>query len=342
MSDLPQSKNGLVAYDQLRPGQNLTTEKDNKFKTDDPAWMYLNSFQSENSKRSMTSALDVVSRVIGFANHHYVPWHEFDHAKLLIVRNRFLSQKKENGELKYSPATINNYLTAIRGVCRQAWKLGKMDHEVFMKVLDEKPVSGKRHKEREKFTISELGLVVSYFTNKDGTKAFRDGVIFALLTGTGIRRSELVKLEVSDVLRRKQSIRVKGKGNKERIVPVQKNAFDLVLKWIEDWRGDHAGPLFSRIYKNEQIGEEKLRPHSVNYIFEQMVKELWQNDVLRNKHKFNPHNFRHSFATLLREKTDDISRIQEILGHSDLKTTVGYFIEDEDANADLVDSLGEF
>ena len=295
----------------------------------------------------MRSALNVVSNILGFSSYSQVPWQDFDHTKLLIIRNWFIVQIKADGSEQYSPDTINNYLAAVRGVCRHAWKLELMDHERYMKILDEKPVKGTRIKERQKCSMIEVGQIKDCLLDHEQhipnyLARFRDVTMFTLTACTGIRRSELVGLEVENILRSRRSIKVHGKGNKEHIVPVQPDAFRLLLSWIDDYRGDHDGAIFVKILKNGEMMEVALTPRAVNFIFDRLKKTLHKLDKFKDKTVFNPHNLRHSFATVLRDNTDDLSRIQEILGHNDMKTTVGYFIRDEEANSDLVDSLDTF
>jgi len=139
----------------------------------------------------------------------------------------------------------------------------------------------------------------------------RDVAILELFYSSGLRLSELVALDVADVDVYTESVRVLGKGRKERVVPVG----DLALQAIQKYRqqaGVHSGPLFI----------SKLRKRL-------SARSVW---VILKKHVGNtsiqlpvsPHKLRHSFATHLLENGADLRSVQTLLGHANLSTTQIY------------------
>lgn len=147
---------------------------------------------------------------------------------------------------------------------------------------------------------------------------FRNNVIVEVLYGCGLRVSELVNLKLSNIYVDEQMLHVFGKGNKERWVPINPQALDMLLMYIHNVRS-HA---------NIKTGEEKfvfinrLGTHlSRNYVF-MFLQQAVDNAGL-NKH-VSPHSLRHSFATELVENGADLRAVQEMLGHESISTTEIY------------------
>ena len=147
---------------------------------------------------------------------------------------------------------------------------------------------------------------------------FRNNVIVEVLSGCGLRVSELVNLKLSNIYVEEQMLHVFGKGNKERWVPINPHALDMLLMYIHNVRS-HA---------NIKPGEEKfvfinrLGTHlSRNYVF-MFLQQAVDNAGL-NKH-VSPHSLRHSFATELVENGADLRAVQEMLGHESISTTEIY------------------
>ncbi|HEY0790833.1 MAG TPA: site-specific tyrosine recombinase/integron integrase [Chthoniobacterales bacterium] len=141
--------------------------------------------------------------------------------------------------------------------------------------------------------------------------AARDAAILELFYSSGLRLSELVGLNVADVDAYTESVRVLGKGRKERVVPVG----DAALRAIQKYRQEssvHAGPLFL----------SKLRKRiSTRSVWLLLRKYLRETDI---QLKVSPHKLRHSFATHLLDNGADLRSVQSLLGHANLSTTQIY------------------
>lgn len=143
----------------------------------------------------------------------------------------------------------------------------------------------------------------------------RDQVLFELLYGSGLRVSEVISLNVDDVIH-KSFFKILGKGNKERMVPLSKKSIDILEKYISNGREKLLGENTNALLLNYK--GERLTRRGVIYIINQYIN----NGALI--YHVSPHSFRHSFATHLLDHGADIKLIQELLGHSSLSTTQIY------------------
>ena len=148
----------------------------------------------------------------------------------------------------------------------------------------------------------------------------RDRAILELLYASGLRVSELTGLNLADMDRKEQMLRVRGKGNKERIVPYggkaeqALEAYGSVRENILRKAGHQGDP--QAVFLN-QLGT-RLTPRSVARIVKKYVRLINVNWDL------HPHSLRHAFATHLLADGADLRAIQELLGHSSLSTTQRY------------------
>jgi integrase/recombinase XerC len=151
----------------------------------------------------------------------------------------------------------------------------------------------------------------------DDSLAARDKAIMELFYSSGLRVSELVNLDLASIDLKDKTVRVTGKGNKTRIVPMGRHAIDALKVWlpqrtalIRDAAAAH--PLF--------VGKtgHALTPRAV-----QLRVKTWARRQGLAQH-VHPHMFRHSFATHLLESSGDLRGVQELLGHADISTTQVY------------------
>lgn len=145
----------------------------------------------------------------------------------------------------------------------------------------------------------------------------RNRALLELLYATGIRVSELVGLDIDDVDADRNTVRVLGKGNKERVVPFGAPAATAVDDWLRRGRpalsGPHSGPaLFLG------VRGRRLDPRQVRRVLDRLLAGLAE------PVRLSPHGLRHSAATHLLDGGADLRTVQELLGHSSLATTQIY------------------
>jgi integrase/recombinase XerC len=140
---------------------------------------------------------------------------------------------------------------------------------------------------------------------------FRDAAIMELFYSSGLRLAELVALNVADLDVFTESVRVLGKGRKERVVPVGQPALIAVQKYRQEAKV-HAGPLFISKLRT------RLTPMRVWLVIQRYLRHT---SIPVN---VTPHKLRHSFATHLLDHGADLRAVQSLLGHASLSTTQIY------------------
>lgn len=156
----------------------------------------------------------------------------------------------------------------------------------------------------------------------------RDLAAVELMYGCGLRLSELVDLDCAAIDFADASVRVTGKGQKTRIVPLGSKAADAVGKWLPV-RAQWAGPDESALMVSKR--GTRLSGRSIQKRLERLAREKGL------KRSVHPHMLRHSFASHLLESSGDLRAVQELLGHADIATTQIYTHLDYQYLANLYD-----
>lgn len=147
---------------------------------------------------------------------------------------------------------------------------------------------------------------------------YRNKAMLELLFSTGIRISELINLKIQDIDLINNVIKVLGKGSKERIIPID----DIATKHLTNYINNYRYPLLKKntnidyLFINN-LGNKISRVGFFKIIKKEAVRANIKKDI-------SPHTIRHTFATILLKNGADLRVIQELLGHSDIKTTQIY------------------
>ena len=145
--------------------------------------------------------------------------------------------------------------------------------------------------------------------------ALRDRAILELLYSSGLRLSELAQLNVDGVDLNQEEVRVVGKGNKERVVPVGSKAIEAISKWLRS-RKRLAAQNETALFVNHH--GKRLSNRGIQYRLDRWAKDRGLG------RRLHPHMLRHSFASHILESSGDLRSVQEMLGHSDISTTQIY------------------
>ncbi|MBM3909972.1 MAG: tyrosine-type recombinase/integrase, partial [Firmicutes bacterium] len=149
----------------------------------------------------------------------------------------------------------------------------------------------------------------------------RDLALVELLYGSGLRASEVVNLTMQDVNMPQRILRILGKGNKQRLVPITKPCQQTLSLYLKDVRSMlikdlDASQLSNHVFLNQH--GRKLTVRGLEYILLQLAK---RSGIAFHLH---PHQLRHTFATQLLDNGADLRTIQELLGHATINTTQIY------------------
>lgn len=166
----------------------------------------------------------------------------------------------------------------------------------------------------EVLSVEEVNELIDS-VNGDDAVSIRNKTIFELLYSTGLRVSELINLNIDDIHLAMGVIRCRGKGNKERIIPVGEVAHQLLDQYL-----NQARKVLNKHYDNQTLF---LSIHGYK-LDRQRVWQIVREEAKKLGLKVTPHTFRHSYATHMLENKADIRYIQEMLGHSSLSTTQIY------------------
>jgi site-specific recombinase XerD len=213
----------------------------------------------------------------------------------------------------YAPATVNRFLAALRSVLKQAWRLGQMTAEDYHNATDLDSVNGETLPPGRELSRGEIAALMQ--DCDDGTKAgVRDAAIISLLYAAGLKRAEIIALDLKDY--KSGQVVIKGKKNKQRSIFIDNGALDA----LEDWlviRGDRPGQLFLAFNKGDNIRDGRLSPQAIYGILRKRAEGA-------NIKELSPHDLRRTFIRDLLKAGADISTVAKLAGHKDVRTTTRY------------------
>lgn len=211
-----------------------------------------------------------------------------------------------------SRATVQRKLSSLKTFYRFLHRMGFIDADPTASI----PTPRVERRLPDFLTVEEVDMLLSA-PREDRPIEIRDKAMLELMYSTGIRVSELLAIDLNDIDMSEMTVRVKGKGRKERILPfgeVARKALERYLE-IRDLMvpaGSSCGALF--------VSDWGRRMTSRN--FRQRLKVYAKRAGI--KKEVSPHILRHSFATHMLEAGADLRAVQELLGHSNLSTTQIY------------------
>ena len=286
-----------------------------------PAQLYLAGLSS--GSQGMGQCLDIIARLLDdMYDADTYPWHEITYRDSMTIRIALTE--------RYKPATVNKMLSTLRGVLKQAWRLGLMDADAYRRAADVENVRNSNLLSGRALAGEEIGKL--FAACADATpKGARDAALLAVLYGCGLRRGELARLDVEDFDTDDCSIVVNGKGGKQRTVYLAETGCRYVETWLEQ-RGNVPGPLFCPVGQKGEVRITRLPGESVAYI----IKRLQQTAEVDH---FSAHDLRRSTVTHLLDAGVDVFTVQKLAGHADITTTARYDRRGEQAKRLAVQSL---
>ncbi|KGL64102.1 tyrosine-type recombinase/integrase [Polaribacter sp. Hel1_85] len=211
---------------------------------------------------------------------------------------------------KISNRTINRKVSSLKSFYKFLQKTNQIDNN---------PLSKHKALKVEKrvqvpFSFKEIDAVINQIEIDNDFTSIRNRLIVELFYSTGIRRAELINIKERDISFSDKTIKVLGKRNKERFVPLLSSVIQTLKRYLE-------------LKKEFSIGlEELFITEKGNKIYETLVYRIINSYFSRvsSKEKKSPHILRHSFATHLLNEGADLNSVKELLGHSSLASTQVY------------------
>ncbi|MEE2838417.1 MAG: site-specific tyrosine recombinase XerD [Bacteroidota bacterium] len=223
---------------------------------------------------------------------------------------RFLGHLYDKGLARNSQARM---LSGVRSFCKYLRIEGVMDSDPIQLIQAPKP----ERKLPDVLSVEEIESIIGA-VNMSRREGVRNKAMLEVLYSCGLRVSELIELKLSRVDLIDGVVKVVGKGNKERVIPIGQQACDAIDDYLSHYRADviplkgHEDTLF--------LGRQG-RGMTRQMAFTMLKRSVIAAGIRKN---VSPHTFRHSFATHLIESGADLRAVQEMLGHAQISTTEIY------------------
>jgi integrase len=287
-----------------------------------PMLLYLGRLTGETSAKTMARVLKRVGAVIASwmgaddVPYDQLPWHMLRYQHVARLRSQW-------AQAGLKPRTINQYLSAVKGVIDEAENLGlippddarRVEKVKGLKIRDEL-LAGRSIEDDE-----VRALVSACDTSVMG---LRNHALLALLFGGGLRRREVSKVRIGDFDAAHGEVRVRGKGAKERLVPLSPDAVTMVKAWLVR-RGTSDGNGAPLLVAFTLEGEVKRANGAVTHLTSSGVyRVLCAIAEKANVRDISPHDARRTRITEMLLAGENIVTVQRIAGHESVETTGRY------------------
>jgi integrase len=267
----------------------------------------------------MRQALEVIAGIVsgGRCSAETLPWAGLRYHHAAGIRAALIE--------RYSPATVNKCLSALRGTLEEAEGLSLMPFEEYRRSIKTlRVVKGETLPRGRALNGGEIMALASVCLNDPAPAGRRDAAILALLFACGLRRAEAVALDMADVDTITGAITVRGgKGRKDRTTYAINGALEAFQAWAEA-RETAPGPFLYPITKGGKIDTRRMSDQAV---YLALRKRAAQAKVK----EFSPHDLRRTFASEMLDAGADIATVQKMMGHADPSTTARYDRRGEEA-----------
>jgi tyrosine recombinase XerC len=260
------------------------------------------------SPRTITAYMKDLSQFYNFIERYFEDSDiQLDQISPQMIRDWFLHLHKQqvgNRSLARKAAALQSFFSWL-----------KLTHRISKNPMD-KIKRPKFEKGLPHYFTEEEMLNLLNLPDQSNIFGVRNRAILELLYSSGLRISELADLQLNDIDLKRGLVRVKGKGNKERIIPVGKSAIEAIESYL---------PVRDNLKQEYSSNKLFLTKSGKDFDHRQLYKILHHYFQLIARQKgYSPHTIRHSFATHLLARGADLRALQEMLGHSNLETTAIY------------------
>ncbi|MDD2522218.1 MAG: tyrosine-type recombinase/integrase [Anaerolineaceae bacterium] len=294
-----------------------------------PAQAYLNTL-SASGRRTQATALNNLAYIFSDGKTQTAekfPWHHLRYEHTSQLSSRMV-------DIGYAKATINKHLVALRRVLEEAYRLGLYeDHNDYYRAAGVKSLRHENILRGRTLEHEELRKLLEACLADEHNPALsaRDAALITLMYITGIRRQEVVDLNLSDFIAKERKLRILGKGSKQREVFLSEDAITALDTWLSH-RGRRLGPLFTRVSKGGKVKLERLSAQAVYYV-------LKTRQTQAGLEAFTPHDLRRTTITDMLSADVDVLTVSAIAGHNSSDTTRRYDRRSEESKRQAVERL---
>jgi len=224
----------------------------------------------------------------------------------------FMSQLARRG---MAPTTAARRLSAVRQLYRFLMLEGVLDTDPTIHV--DRPKKGRPLPKL--LSVDEVGALIGAAFERDGVEGIRLQALLELIYAAGLRVSELISLPLSGIADDRRSLYVRGKGGKDRRVPIGRAASRALAGWLAVRDATVATPASKRFLFPSRGRSGHLTRQRFNQLLDQLAIDAGLDPM-----RISPHVLRHAFATHLLEGGADLRAVQKMLGHADITTTEIY------------------
>ena len=277
--------------------------------TEHPASVYLSSL-APGSEPTMKRSLNLVAQLLtnNEADYLTLDWAALRYKHTAAIRGALIKN--------YEPATVNRVLCALRRVLKEALRLELISPVDYARAVDISSVKSSKELRGRALTQNEIDALMTVCFGDRTPAGFRDAALIAILRGAGLRRAEVVKLDLKD-FNNDGEIKIRsGKGRVDRTVYLSPGATKIVDDWLEI-RTLEAGALLCQVNKSGRVVMQRLTPQAILFILQKRCKEV-------GLEHFSHHDMRRTFVSDLLNAGVDIATVQSLAGHSNPAITARY------------------
>lgn len=264
-------------------------------------------FQKRYSQHTIISYQNDLNAFFDFLQH------QFGQTPLADIKTTFIrSWLAELKQLGMESKSINRKISTLKSFFKY-----QLRQQAIMVSPMTAIISPKVNKRLPQFVDKkDISTLLKHVEFPDGWEGRTQKLLIQLFYNTGMRQAELIGLREMNISSSSQTIKVLGKGNKERIIPLSQPLMDELKSYMLDKR--KLFELFDNVFLLITAGGKKLYPR---YVYNTVNKYL---SMVTTIDKKSPHVLRHSFATHLMNNGADLNAVKELLGHSSLAATQIY------------------
>lgn len=266
-------------------------------------------FLKFEKRYSRHTILSYQNDLVSFFDYLTVQYGSYDLESLshIYIRSWLASLKDEDLKAR----SINRKISTLKSFFRYQIKIGLLTKSPMLKII-----APKNERRLPQFVADkDLATLFNHVEFPDDWNGKTERLLLVLFYNTGMRLSELIQLKKSQVSHSSSTIKVLGKGNKERVIPVTNSVLNNIKSYLKERR--ESGLDQADVLMVSSKGKA-LAPRQVYSIVKKYLS------LVTTIEKRSPHVLRHSFATHLTNNGADLNAVKELLGHSSLAATQVY------------------